>query len=259
MSAPSGGTPQSSNFRIGFLAGVRVALGIQGVIMVGTCISFGALARETGLSALFATASTGAMWALPAQIVFTELFAGGTSMLGIVLAVAAVNARFTPMAVSLMPVIRGWGPRSLAYLAVHFVAVTPWALAMRQCPLMPVEQRMPFWLGMGGINLIGGTLATAAGFMLAVALPSYVSLGLVFLVIAYWTVLFTDVRERYAQFAVAIGAAIGPFLFILTPEWSLIVGGLVAGTAAYYLNRHWERRAAAKSALTSGRDPRNVR
>lgn len=242
----------------GFRAGLRVGFGIQGVIMVGTCLSYGALARETGMGALYSAATTGFMWALPAQIVFAELFAGGASLLAILIAVGVTNARFTPMAVSLMPVIRGWGPRKLAFLAVHFVAVTPWALTMRDAPAMPVPQRMPFWLGIGLVNFIGGTLATAAGNMMAVAFPTYVSLGLVFLVIAYWSILFTDVSERYAQFAVGIGALLGPLLFLATPEWSLLLGGLIAGTAAYFLNRRLEardaRRTAAAATVGGGED-----
>ncbi|MHA1113894.1 MAG: AzlC family ABC transporter permease [Alphaproteobacteria bacterium] len=232
----------------GFRAGLRVGFGIQGVIMVGVCLSYGALARETGMSVAYSAATTGIMWALPAQIVFAELFASGASLTAILVAVGVTNARFTPMAVALMPVIRGWGPRKLAFLAVHFVAVTPWALTMRDAPAMPVEQRMPFWLGIGLVNFIGGTAATAAGNILAVSLPTYVSLGLVFLVIAYWSILFTDVPERYAQFAVGIGAILGPVIFLATPEWSLLLGGLIAGTSAYAINRRLEARDARRAA-----------
>jgi len=226
--------------RAGFRAGIGVALGLQGFIMAGTSLSYGALARASGLELGFTVLSTAAMWALPAQLVMTELLTSGAPLLAIIGAVAFTNARFTPMAVSLFPVLRGWGPRWVPYIAAHGVAVTPWAFTLRDAPGMGPAARLPFWIGLAATNFLMGVMGTAAGYVLALALPPIAGLGLAFMVIAYWVVLCGDMRDRPLAIAIASGAAIGPAVHLVVPDWSLFIGGIVGGTIGYAVDR-WLR------------------
>jgi predicted branched-subunit amino acid permease len=223
--------------RAGWRAGLSVALGLQGFLMAATCLSFGALARASGLDFDFAVLATATMWAVPAQIVMTELLTAGTPFLAIIGAVAFTNARFTPMAVSLFPVLRGWGPRYAPFLAVHFIAVTPWAFTLRDAPRLPAVARLPFWLGLASTNFILGVLGTAAGYLLAVTLPPIAGLGLAFMVIAYWVIMCGDMRERPLAIAIAAGAMIGPGIHLVAPDWSLFIGGMTGGTIGYGVDR----------------------
>ena len=227
----------SEEIKGGWRGGIQVAIGVQGMIILTTCIGYGALARETGLSSWMAIASTGIIWALPSQLVFAELYLVSASGAAILLAVMITNMRFLPMVVSLLPIIRGRAPqRWRLFLAAQFVAVTPWAVAMRDCPKMNEEERLPYLLGMGGTLWILGTVLTGVGYLLAVNLPTYINLGLVFLMAIYWMLLFIDIRQREIVIAVICGAILGPLVYLQFPQWSLMITGFVGGTLAFFVD-----------------------
>ena len=230
---------EEKSLKGGWVAGAKVAFGVQGIIILGMCLGYGALARESGLSASIAVVSTGILWAMPSQLVFAELYAVSASSAAILFAVLVTNMRFLPMAVSLMPVIRGPSPkRWQLFLAAQFIAVTPWAVAMQNCPKMPEHERMSYMLGMGGALWICGTVLTGVGFLMSATLPSYINLGLVFLIAIYWTLLFVGLRQRETLFAVGIGAVIGPLIYLQLPQWSLMLTGFVGGTLAFFVDRY---------------------
>ncbi len=226
----------------GWMAGVRMAFGVQGIMILGMCLGYGALARESGLSAAIAMVSTGILWAMPSQLVFAELYAVSASSAAILFAVLVTNMRFLPMAVSLMPVIRGPSPkRWKLFLAAQFIAVTPWAVAMQNCPKMPEDERLSYMLGMGGALWVSGTTLTGVGFLMSATLPSYLNLGLVFLIAIYWTLLFVGLSQRDTLLAVAVGAIIGPLIYLVLPQWSLMLTGFVGGTLAFFVDQYLSR------------------
>lgn len=224
--------------------GFRDSLGLPSVALAASYVGFGSLCRESGLSLWLGMASTATGWALPGQLALVELYAAGASVLVIALAVALTNARLLPMTVTLMPLLRHPGTaRWRYYLAAHFVAVTGWAIAMQRCPGLPAEQRLPFFLGFT-VTLWSVTLAaTAAGFLIADALPDSLSLELVFLnPLCFMLIFAADLGVRPRALALGFGALAGPLLHLLSPDWGLLLTGLVAGTAAFLVDRAWERR-----------------
>ncbi|MBX6324161.1 MAG: AzlC family ABC transporter permease [Rhodospirillaceae bacterium] len=228
-------------------AGIRTALGLPALVLAAAYLGFGSLCRESGLGVWLGIASTVTNWALPGQIAMVELYASGASLFVIALAVALTNARLLPMAVTLLPVVRRAGtPRWRHYLAANFVAATAWAISMQRCPGLPRAGRLAFFLGLGiGLWLVS-VAATAAGFLIAGLLPRSVSLGLVFINPLYFTLLFmADLRRRARALALVFGAVAGPLLQPLAQEWGLLATGLLAGTAAYLVNRWLPRREAA--------------
>jgi predicted branched-subunit amino acid permease len=214
--------------------------------MAASFLGFGALCRQSGLELWHGLLSTVTGWALPGQIALVELYAAGASLLSIALAVALANARLLPMTVTLMPVLRSprW-PAWSYFAAAHYVAVTGWAAAMRVCPAIPAEERLPFYAGFT-LTLWSATIAaTALGFQLAGALPPQVSLGLVFLNPIYFMLLFAEsAGQRTRALALGLGAVAGPSVHLLSPDWGLLIAGVGAGTLAYALDRLWARRHA---------------
>lgn len=216
-------------------------------IMLGASfLGFGALVRESGLSIWHGILSSALGWALPGQVALVELYAAGASLLAIVAAVALSNARLLPMTVALMPLLQAPGvARWHYYLVSHFVAVTGWAAAMRSCPQLPVEARLPYFTGF--VLVIWGVSIAAAGlgFLLAGQVPPAVSLGLVFINPIYFMLVFAaEFRQRARFLALLLGAAAGPLLYPLAPDWSLLLTGVLAGSAAYFGDRWWRRRHA---------------
>ena len=219
------------------LVGVRRAVGVPAIVLGASFIGFGALVHQTGLSVWHALFSTATGWALPGQVALFELYALGASILVIAAAVALTAARLLPMAVTLAPIVRAPGtPRWQYYLAANWIAVTSWAVAMRDCPRMPAEQRLPYFMGFACTLWAITLVTTALGFALAGAVPPHVTLGLVFINPIYFMLMTAaDVRGRARILAAVLGAAAGPALYLLTPNWSLLLAGIGAGSLAFLL------------------------
>jgi predicted branched-subunit amino acid permease len=220
-------------------AGARRSFGVPSIVLGGSFLGFGALVHQVGLSVWHALFSTATGWALPGQIVLVELYAVGASLLIIALAVGLTNARLLPMTVTLIPLLRSPGvPRWQYYLISHFIAVTGWVAAMRDCPAMSVEHRLPYYAGFAGVLWSISLLATWAGFALAGSVPGYVTLGLVFInPIYFMLVICADVRARSRLLATVLGAIGGPAVYVFVPDWSLLIAGVVAGTLGYFIGR----------------------
>ncbi len=209
------------------------------VVLSASYLGFGALAQQVDLEIWHALFSVVTAWALPGQVALVELYADGASILAIAVAVALTNARLLPMAITLMTLVRAPGtPRWQYYLAAHWVAVTGWALAMRDCPAMPPEQRRPFFMGISLVLWTVSLLGTALGFALAGSVPSYITLGLVFLnPIYFMLVVAGDVRGVSRILAAVLGALAGPLLYLATPDWSLLLTGVGVGSLAYLVGQ----------------------
>jgi hypothetical protein len=53
----------------------------------------------------------------------------------------------------------------------------------------------------------------------------------------YLLILTGAVRERVAALGLACGAVAGPLAYVVSPEWSVPLGGIAGGTVAYALLR----------------------
>lgn len=223
----------------------REALGMPSVVLGASYLGFGSLVRESGLGLAAGVTSTVTGWALPGQVALVELYGAGASIVAIGLAVALTNARLLPMTIALMPMLRGPGvPRWVFYLVAHFIAVTGWAFAMRRCPDLPPENRLPYFVGFAATLWLVTVAMTALGFGLAGTVPQSVSLGLVFLNPIYFMLVFAaDLRHRARVIALCLGAAAAPPIHMIVPDWGLMITGLFAGSMAFAIDRHVSRRA----------------
>lgn len=229
-----------------FWRGAREAAGVPAVVMAASFLGFGALVRESGFSIWLGLASTATGWALPGQIALVELLSVGASILVIASVVALTNARLLPMTVALTPLMRTKGyPRWLYYLAAHWIAVTAWAEMMRRSHLIERVWRLPYFFGYS-MTLWSSTLvSTAAGYLMAGGLPTSATLGLVFINPIYFMLVFAaDLRHRGKLLALVFGAALGPLLHLLTPDWGLLLAGALAGSLAFALDHRLKGRRA---------------
>lgn len=223
--------------RAALLGGVRDAIGLPVVGLGATLAGFAAVAREAGWDLWATVAATALVWAAPAQVLMAELHATGTALMIILIGVAVVNVRFVPMSAALMPQLTTGGTRIAKLLyASNFVAILAWAYAMRRCPQLPHDQRMPYFLGFGHTIVAFGIPATAAGYILAGTLPPAVTLGLVALPPIFFSLVFLDGMKPGAEaWALGLGAIAGPPLHLLSPDWGLIGAGVIAGSAAFVI------------------------
>lgn len=219
---------------------MRAAVGAPALVLGASYVGFGAFVHQSGLTLAQGLASTVTGWALPGQIALIEIFAVGGSIFAAAIAVGLANARLLPMVVTLMPILRlgegGAKPRLIHYLAAHFIALTGWAVAMQRSPNMPPDQRLPFFLGFTLVIWSATVFATALGFFLVGVLPLPVTLGLVFLNPLYFMLLFVgDLARKERGLALVIGAVMGPVLHVVSPDWGLLVTGLLGGSIAFLI------------------------
>ena len=226
--------------------GAREAIGVPGIVLGASFLGFGSLVRESGLSLPAGLVSTATAWALPGQLAMVELYGSGAALLAVTLAVALTNARLLPMTISMMPLLRHASHRPLAYyLAAHFIAVTGWAQLMRRAQELAPEERLPYHFGLTGALWAISLVTTAIGWFLAGQVPQPVTLGLVFLNPLYFLLLFAaELGSRPRMLALVFGALAGPVLHLITPDWGLLLCGLLAGSAAYSVERMLRHRHA---------------
>jgi len=227
-----------------FRGGFVMALGAPAIAIGASFLGFGTLVKESGLTVWHGLLSTATGWALPGQVALVELYALGSGLLVIGLAVLASATRLLPMVLTLMPYLRAPEvPRWRYYLAAHYIAVTGWAVTMRVGPQLPVPQRLPFFMGFVLTLWVVTLICTAVGYLLPDILPREVSLALVFVNPLYFLLLFLeDFTGRRRQASLAIGAVLGPLFFMLDRDWSLLLTGLVGGSLAFFLIGKEKRR-----------------
>ncbi|MEO3434293.1 AzlC family ABC transporter permease [Inquilinus sp. CAU 1745] len=218
-----------------FRGAARDVVGAPALVLGASYVGFGSLVRGADLSIFAGIFSTVTGWALPGQIALIELYGIGASVLAIAIAVALTNVRLMPMTLALMPYLRHPGtPRWRYYAAAHLIAVTGWVQTMRRAPDLPAEERLPYLVGFSGTLWVLTIVSTGVGWFLAGAVPPSVSLGLVFLNPIYFMLVLTaDLRDRARLRAMLLGALCGPLFHLISPNWGLLLTGLVAGTIAY--------------------------
>jgi len=223
--------------------GVRAGLGASGLVLFCSFLGFGSLVRGSGIGLAAGLVSSATTWALPGQIAMVELYGVGASLLVNGMAVWLTNTRLMPMVITLLPQLTGGGRVSWRhYLIAHVIAITSWAVAMREVPNVPQEQRFCWFAGFAGTLWAISVVATAVGFWLAGSLPGPVTLGLVFLNPCYFFLLFVaDWRPRMRLLALLAGGVLGPVLHPVTPDWALLIAGLLGGTLAFFADRLWRR------------------
>jgi len=220
-----------------FWGGVREAGSVPMLIMGASFLGFGTMIKDIHWSVGIALYSTLSTWALPGQIAMAEMAHSGAPLLAIILAVGLINARLLPMVASLLPHVRHPDiPKWVYYTVAILIAATSWIGTMRRLPDLRQEQKLPFLAGYGLLLYCGSPIFTVTGYMLAGSVPAPVTLGLIFLNPLYFVLLFLgNLKDPGRVLALVFGAILGPVTFLFSPDWTLLITGLIGGTAAWGL------------------------
>ena len=217
--------------------GIRDAFGVPFIVLLASMTAFGSLARDSGLSIEIALVSTLGIWALPGQIVFAELYAAGSEALALILAVSLANARFFPMVMSILPLMRDEvGRTAPLYLYAQLLSAQTWAYCRRVFPGLPDYAR-PFYFLAFALSILTISMAsTALGYMLTGALPHPLALSLVIINPIFMLLLLADSKSRSVVIALVAGVLIGPMMYLVAPDWGLLITGVLAGTLGFAMN-----------------------
>ncbi len=225
--------------------GFKAAIGMPSLVLFASMVGFGSLAREASIDLLPTIVTTIGIWGLPGQMVMVEMVAFGAPLFAIAVAVSAANARFLPMTLAITPYLADWRTTWVQRLLfAQLVTLTPWAMALQRWPAMPQTDRVPYYVGFSVMCMVGAITGTILGHELARVLPRPLTLGLIFLSPAFFSMVFAGVRQRAGVLALLAGAAMGPSMHMISPDWGVPVTGLVAGSAAFSLDAYLRRRIA---------------
>ncbi len=225
-----------------FCRGVRDALAFPAWIVGFSLVGVGSLARDVGVPAGAAVLSTILMWAAPAQVILFGGLLSGAALPALAVAVCLLSLHFLPMTMSILPLVcrpgQGW-PIQLA--AAHYVTVTAWVQGVRRLPNLPVEERLPYFLGFANACMGPQRIFTFAGYQLVGVLPVVLGAGLLMLMPLFFTItLVASARVRQDWAALGLGFALAPVATALVGrDFDLL--GLLGGTAAYARGRVGQR------------------
>jgi len=205
-------------------------------IALGCCfIAIGALLKNIGFNIQESIFSTMLIYALPGSLVMAESILVGASLVSIFIAVWFVNARLYPMAVSLFPLMMDENqPKWKYYLSCHFIAVSAWLIMKNNYETIEKKDRVDFWIGIGSATWSVAVLSTIIGFYLSDYLNKDMLMGLAILNPIYFTCMMVGaMRTIQVTLSVLLGAILGPVFYFFSPEWSILLGGLIAGSFAF--------------------------
>jgi predicted branched-subunit amino acid permease len=214
-----------------FRRGAVAAVGAPAVAMAVTFLAFGAAVATAGLGLGWAITASLAVYGMAGQVVL--LGAAGGAALPAALGATVANARFLPMALAISPWLgTGWR----RWLALPFIAITPWAAAMRVLPALPATHRLAWFLGFALVSWTVAGLATAAGHRAAPFLGPGLLAALLFTNPLYFALLLAaDLRVAAPRRAIVAGVLAAPVALLLPPAWALLGAGLLGGTLAFII------------------------
>ena len=207
-------------------------------IALGCCfIAIGALLKNIGFNIQESIFSTMLIYALPGSLVMAESILIEASLLSIFIAVWFVNARLYPMTVSLFPLmIDESQPKWKYYLSCHFIAVSAWLIMKSNYETIKKKDRVDFWIGIGSATWSVAVISTILGFYLADYLNKDMLMGLAILNPIYFTCMMVGAMKTIQiTLSVLLGGILGPVFYFISPEWSILLGGLIAGSISYLI------------------------
>ena len=200
-------------------------------------VAIGALLKNIGFNIQESIFSTMIIYALPGSLVMAESILIGASLLSIFIAVWFVNARLYPMAVSLFPLMMDENqPKWKYYLSCHFIAVSAWLIMKSNYETIEKKDRVDFWIGIGSATWSVAVISTILGFYLSDYLNKDMLMGLAILNPIYFTCMMVGAMKTIQiTLSVSLGAILGPVFYFFSPEWSILLGGLIAGSIAFLI------------------------
>ena len=207
-------------------------------IALGCCfIAIGALLENIGFNIQESIFSTFLTFALPGSLIMAESLLLGASLINIFLAVWLVNARLYPMTIALFPLMMDkTQPRWKYYFSCHFIAVSAWLIMKENYKSIEKKYRIDFWIGLGSATWLIAIVATTIGFFAAEYLNKDMMIGLAIVNPIYFMCMMVGAMKTIEiSLSVALGAILGPIFYLFSPEWSILFGGFIAGSVAFFI------------------------
>ena len=226
----------SSGYFIKGFSSVR-SIDSPAIALACSFLAIGALLKNIGFNFQQSFFSTFFTYALPGQLVMAESFLVGASLINIFIGVWLVNARLFPMAVSMFPLLKSHKqPKWKYYLSCHFLAVSSWLIMKKDYRTIHEDFRIDFWMGIGTATWSIAILSTVLGFMLSDYLSKDMMIGLAIVnPVYFFCMIIGAMSDTKIAIASIVGAVLGPVIYLISPEWSILYAGLIGGSLSFLL------------------------
>ena len=225
-----------------FLKGFKSIRGVgsPAIALGASFVAIGALLKNLGFTIQESIFSTFLTYALPGSLVMAESMLIGASLLNIFLAVWFVNARLYPMAVSLFPLMMHKSqPKWKYYFSCHFIAVSAWLIMKSNYKKIPKEYRIDYWIGIGSATVSVSVIGTFIGFYFSEYMNKDMMIGLAILNPVYFLCMMVGASKTIqVTLSVLLGIILGPIIYLFSPEWSILLAGVIGGTIAFLVGEY---------------------
>lgn len=206
-------------------------------------VGFGTLASEASLSMLHALMIMAGLWSMPGLIAYVDLYNTDISILALVIATGIANVRVLPVTIATIPVIRtSQKVKSSHFFYAQINSVNAYlALLIVKQEIEDRRLLTQYFVA----YCIGTLFLGAAGLILGMTLAGSVSPEilriLIFVTPLYILLLATSSRRASILLSIAAGGLVVPYAQTLSADWGVVIGGVIAGTIAYFMARRWRQ------------------
>ena len=95
---------------------------------------------------------------------------------------------------------------------------------------------MDFWIGIGTATWCVAILGIIIGYYASDYLNKDMMIGLAIVNPVYFSCMMVgSMKNLQVSLSIILGAILGPLFFFMSPEWSILYGGFIAGTIAFFI------------------------
>ncbi|MBD1134767.1 branched-chain amino acid ABC transporter permease, partial [Pelagibacterales bacterium SAG-MED48] len=117
-----------------------------------------------------------------------------------------------------------------------FIAVSAWLIMKSNYKNIEKKHRIDFWIGIGSATWTTAVIGTFIGFYTSDYLDKNVMMGLAILNPIYFLCMLVGaMKTLQISASVILGLLLGPIFYFVSPEWSILLGGIIGGTIAYLI------------------------
>lgn len=222
-----------------YIKGILNAINVPGFALGSTMIGFSVIAKEAGFDIWMVLATTASVWGMPGQVAFASLYAVGSSLVLIFIAVTLANMRMMLMVISganILKIKKYNLPFWKQAILLHVMAITSWAQIGYMKDKIDEEKLLNYYIGFSFTIFTFGMLGTFIGFYI----NNYVSSNLIrifiFLTPLYILLLIINSKENIHKVSVIFGGLISIALYPLIGNWCILFSGILGGSFAILIN-----------------------
>ena len=122
-------------------------------------------------------------------------------------------------------------------LLAHIMAITSWAQISHVKDKFPLNLLLSYYIGFAMTIYLFGFSGTLVGYFIDNFASNEVLRTIIFVTPLYILLLVFNSRDKINRLAVVLGGIITPVIYPFFLEWSVLLGGVIGGSVAFFWAR----------------------